>query len=197
LRGVIKYPGDAKLSYMTANSNEGVVRVEKHKTSDGKEFSIARKPRPGRQCQTPQKTGKKLECPYCSEIHDEISYVINKGLKSERIVKSWECPIAGKVPLNRSKKFQEYIAGITIRSDSKSMQTPEVEGQKKVSTERKRNPVKDTRLHRHLESRRRTVGKTLQEFIRCLLSPDNPSSMAIQREVHTPWGGQSYAAVLD
>lgn len=164
---------------MASNSNEGVVRVEAYTTSDGKEFSIARKPRPGRQCQTPQKTGERLGCPYCSEIHDVISYTVNKDRKGERQYKSWECPVAGKMPLNRSKKFQEYIAGITIRSDAKSVHDLKPKGQKKVRTKPDRPTGEMSPLYEYGKKKGVFRPETLGEYLK-----DHPVEEIIRRRQH-------------
>ncbi|MDH3365789.1 MAG: hypothetical protein OEM29_07310 [Thermoplasmata archaeon] len=99
-----------------SKDEDKVVRVEQHTTSDGRKFQIARKSRPGRRCQTPESTGEKLGCPYCEGIDEVISYKVRSGQKGERTVKSWICPKIGKMPLNMSRKFQDYIESIIIRS---------------------------------------------------------------------------------
>jgi len=89
-------------------------RVERYKTSEGKEFVIARRPRRGRKYQEPQLTGDKLSCPYCSQEHDIVYYIVVKGRKGEKKVRTWICPKVGKLPLNQGRQWDEYIGSIMV-----------------------------------------------------------------------------------
>ena len=93
-------------------------RIERYKTSEGKEFVIARRPRRGRKYQEPQLTGDKLSCPYCSQEHDVVYYLVAKGKKGEKKVRTWICPRVGKLPLNQGRQWDEYIGGIIVKDRS-------------------------------------------------------------------------------
>jgi len=89
-------------------------RVERFKTSEGKEFVITRRPRRGRKYQEPQLTGDRLNCPYCSQEHDVVYYLVAKGKKGEKKVRTWICPKVGKSPLNQGRQWDEYIGSIIV-----------------------------------------------------------------------------------
>jgi hypothetical protein len=96
-------------------------RVERYKTSDGKEFVITRRPHRGRKYQEPQATGDKVSCPYCSQEHEVVYYVVTKGKKTKKKVRAWMCPKVGKLPLNQGRQWDDYVESIIVRN------SPEVE----------------------------------------------------------------------
>lgn len=104
-------------------------RVERFKTSEGKEFVITRRPRRGRKYQEPQLTGDKLSCPYCSQEHDVVYYVVAKGKKADKKVRAWICPKVGKLPLNQGRQWDDYIESIILRNRSEVEATSHREAQ--------------------------------------------------------------------
>ena len=100
---------------MNTLHHDSPARVERYKTSEGKEFVIARRPHRGRKYQEPQLTGDKLSCPYCSQEHDVVYYLVAKGRKGEKKVRTWICPKVGKHPLNQGRQWDEYIESIVVR----------------------------------------------------------------------------------
>jgi hypothetical protein len=103
---------------MNTKYRDPPARVEKYKTSEGKVFVIARRPRRGRKYQEPQPTGDKVDCPYCSQEHDVVYYLVTKGRRGEKKVRTWICPMVGKLPLNQGRKWDEYIESIIVRPGS-------------------------------------------------------------------------------
>jgi hypothetical protein len=118
---------------MTKVKDSEPLRVETHRTREGKEFTIERRARPGRRSQRPRETGEKLSCPFCGSTHPVLCYTMREGEEGERKIRSWECPKAGKMSLNVSSKFQDYI-GTILMSRDKGFKEPETgtEGQEKL-----------------------------------------------------------------
>jgi len=114
---------------MTTLHDNHPARVERYRTSEGKEFVITRRPHRGRKYQEPQPTGDKVSCPYCSQEHDVVYYLVAKGKKAEKKVRAWICPKVGKLPLNQGRQWDDYVESIIVRNRSEVEATSHREAQ--------------------------------------------------------------------
>ena len=145
------------------------MRVETYRTQEGEEFAIKRRARPGRRCQKPRETGEELSCPFCGSPHPVLYYVMREGEEGERKVRSWECPMTGRMSLNIGSRFQRYIDSIIIRrGDQVRSNGEDTDGEdkaRKTSSQGVRRGVKagntENRANKYAEAR-----KTLERVIR-------------------------------